>query len=96
MILAKDKGVQRLQLETDGQELVKLWRLGRINDLGRISPIIRETRELCLSFHAFELMYSSRIGNRVAHTLAKQVSGDNMMVEWQCAPYCAADLVTVD
>jgi len=43
--LARGKGVQRLILETDSQEFVKLWKEGA-NQRSRIASIIRETREI--------------------------------------------------
>ena len=49
---------------------------GGFNDHGSRRLSGRESRELSLCFSAFKLLYSSRSCNRVAHTLAKQVSGD--------------------
>jgi ribonuclease HI len=95
MAFARDRGVQRLYLKTDSQELVKLWKVGA-NQRSRITPIIREAWELCSLFSDLKLMYSSRSCNQVAHTLAKQVSVDNRMEEWHSAPSCVINLVTVD
>ena len=41
-------------------------------------------------------MYYSRSCNRVAHTLAKQVSDDNRLGKWQFTLSCVVDLVTAD
>ena len=90
--LARDKGVQRLILETDSQEFVKLWKEGA-NQRSRIASIIRETRELSSSFVDFSVTFTSRACNRVAHVLAKQVSGDNRLGEWQLAPTCVVHLL---
>ena len=95
MAFAREKGVQRLILETDSQEFVKLWEAGVIQR-SRIAPIIRETRDISVHFSDFKLVYSSRSCNRVAHTLAKQVSEDSRMGEWQFAPSCVAHLMTAD
>jgi hypothetical protein len=83
-----------IHLEADSQELVKLWE-AVTNQRSRIAPIIREIRELSMCFSAFNLMYTSRSYNRVAHTLAK-VSGDNRLGEWQSTPACVVHLLAVD
>jgi ribonuclease HI len=57
-VLARDKGVQRLILETDSQELVKLWKEGA-NKRSPIASIIRETREISSSFVDFSVMFTS-------------------------------------
>lgn len=77
---ARAKGVLRLELETDNQELVKLWKNGACQR-SRIAPIIREAREICLCFIDFALMFTSRSCNRVAYTLAKQASGEDRLGE---------------
>ena len=94
-ILARDKGVRRLIVETDSQEFVKLWKEGA-NQRSQIASIIRETREISSSFVEFSVMFTSRSCNRVAHVLAKQVSSDNRLGEWQLAPTCVDHLVTSD
>jgi len=73
--------VSLLILETDSQEFVKLWKEGA-NQRSRIASIIRQTRELSSSFVYFSVTFTSRACNRVAHVLAKQVSGDNRLGEW--------------
>ena len=75
---------------------MKLWAAGMVQRSRIAQVIIRESRELSLCFSAFKLLYSSRSCNRVAYTLAKQVSGDNRMEEWQLAPSCVDHLITVD
>lgn len=95
MTFARNKGVQRLHIETDSQELVKLWAAGG-NQRSRIAPIIMDARELRTFFSAFKLSYSSRSCNQVAHSLAKQVSGDNRVVEWHVTPPCVFHLISAD
>ena len=95
LVLAREMNVSRVQVETDSQELVKLWELGALQR-SCISPIIREIRDLCASFLDFSLVYINRVCNSVAHTLAKQVSEGNRTGEWQLALSCIADLLTED
>lgn len=95
LALAHNKGIQRLQLETDSQELVKLWTTDT-DHRSRIGPVIREAREISLIFVDFKLFYSRRSCNRVAHTLAKQVSEDRRLVEWHETPTCVRNLITED
>jgi ribonuclease HI len=95
MILAGELNVRRLLVETDNQELLKLWEMGE-SQRSCISPIIREIRELSTSFVDFSLVYANRDCNRVAHTLAKQVSDSIRVGVWQLAPSCIADLLTED
>jgi hypothetical protein len=62
-----------------------------------ISPIIGEIRELSVSFVDFSLVvYVNRACNRVAHTLAKEVSDGNRVGEWQLALTCIANILIED
>ena len=74
---------------------MKFWKEGA-NQRSRIGSIIRETRELSSSFVDFSVTFTSRACNRVAHVLAKQVSGDNRLGEWQLAPTCVVHLLASD
>lgn len=85
--LAREKGIQNLLIETDWQELVKIWELMNLKR-SHISPIIREIGVLSAAFIKFYLVYSNRSCNFVAHALAKQVLEDNRLGEWQLAPMC--------
>jgi ribonuclease HI len=91
--LAREKGVDRLQVETDCQELVKLWALGN-NQRSYVAPIIRDIVELSSGFLDFTLMHAPRTCNRVAHELAKQVSEEIRLGEWHITPTCIDHLVT--
>jgi hypothetical protein len=95
VILARELNFRRAQIETDSQEMVKLWEMGELQR-SCISPIIREIRGLSASFLDFSLVYVNRACNSVAHTLAKQVSESNQVGEWQLAPSCVATLLTED
>lgn len=89
VLLAKEKEVNKLHIETDFQELAGLWERG---DYHRsfLAPILAEICELSSGFHDFALVYASRFCNRIAHELAKQVTEDNREGEWQIPPglYC--------
>ena len=74
---------------------MKLWEMGELRR-SCILLIIREIRELSVSFVDFSLVYANRVCNRVAHTVAKQVSDSNRVGEWQLAPTCIAHLHTED
>lgn len=97
-ILARDSGIQRLVLETDSQELVKIWEMTKCSEVRScISPIIRDIRELSAVFLDFSLVYTNRSCNQVAHVLDRQVSDDNRMGEWHSsAPSCISHLSTED
>lgn len=95
MILAADMGVQNLQVETDSQELVKLW-TEVDTQRSRITAILKEVKDRSQLFSAFSLRFASRNCNRVAHVLAKQVSDDTRVSEWHLAPSRVSHLVTED
>lgn len=79
-LVYNESNVPLLILETDSQEFVKLWKEGA-NQCSKIASIIRETRELSSSLVDFFVTFTSRACNRVAHVLAKQVSGDDRLGE---------------
>lgn len=98
LILAAEWGVQNLQIETDSQELVKLWEEKIDRQRSRITPILREIKDCSSFFHAFSLSFANRTCNRVAHAhvLAKQVSDDTKVGEWHSAPSCISHLLIED
>lgn len=95
VLLARDKGVTNLIVETDCQELVKLWQMST-DQRSVIAPIIRETRLISSCFENFDVTFVSRSCNRVAHQLAKEVSGDIRLGMWHLAPSCVAHLLISD
>jgi hypothetical protein len=102
VILAREMNSRRVPVETDSQELVKLWEMGEFQR-SSISPIIRDIKDISVSFLDLSLMYANRAYNHVAHTLAKQVSDSNKQVsdgnrtgEWLLAPSYIANLLTED
>jgi hypothetical protein len=94
MSLAERYGINRLHIETDCHEFGALW---ESRDDGRsvIAPIIMEICELKSCFQEFRLSYASRLCNKVAHVLAKQVTGSETVV-WQEAPLCVHSLLLAD
>jgi len=69
--------------------------LGRMEDNQRscIAPIIRGIIDRSAVF-LFTLVYANRSYNHVAHVLAKQVSDDTRVGEWQSAPPYVLHLFT--
>lgn len=93
MIFAQMHGVSKLNLETDSEVLVSLWRSGK-HQRSHIAPVVSEMEELRSGFVDFSLSYATRSCNRIAHSLAKQVMGEHRMAERQLAPTCIQHLVT--
>ena len=94
--LARRCGVQRVHLETDCLEFVRLWELG---DMQRatIQPVIQVVKELSSCFLGFRISHISRDCNRVAHELAKQVSSSSRSGEWRDeTPGCVRNLLEQD
>ena len=87
LILAKNYGATRVVLETDCQDLVRLWSL-KDEQRSSVTSILREIQELSNSLISFSLCYASRECNLVAHVLAKQVSSVCVMGEWHQATSC--------
>lgn len=68
--LARDLGCQRIQCETDSQELVKLWGMESSSD--RVFLRFSGKLEILVPFfRAFFLSFAPRTYNLVAHVLAK-------------------------
>jgi hypothetical protein len=82
----RDGMILKLCLETDCQQLVAIWE-GRDTGRSVIVPIIMAIVELSLCFQDFSLNYASRLCNKVAHELTKQVSGSETVV-WHETPLC--------
>jgi ribonuclease HI len=80
VLLARELGMQRLQLETDSQVLVRLWEK-RLCQNSEIGPVFQQIQDLSRSFVEFSFVYSSRECNTLAHECAKLVSRNNL-VEW--------------
>lgn len=94
-VLENQMGVQKVWLETDCQELLKLWNAGDSQRSGVVT-IMREIQELSSVFQDFKFSFISISCNKVAHVLAKQVTNDSQSGWWQFAPDCVSGLLTTD
>ena len=71
LALALQAGIQKVWLETDCQEVVKLWQAG-VNQRSGVVSIIKESRELSTLFQDFKFSFVCRSCNKLAHALASQ------------------------
>ena len=92
LIFAGQLGVQRVTMETDCLQLVQLWNK-REDQRSIIDSTLREIAELSLAFQDFTLSFVSRNCNKVAHTLAKQVSVSDRLETWHVTPACVYDQI---
>jgi hypothetical protein len=53
LIMAQQSGAQKVWSETDCQELMRLWTAGE-NQRSSVVTILREVRELSMTFQAFK------------------------------------------
>jgi len=77
------------------KDLMRLWNEG-INQRSAVVSVLREVRDLSLCFQAFKFSFINPKCNRVAHTLAKQVTGDAKSGSWHVSPTCIANLMIAD
>jgi ribonuclease HI len=82
---AIDRGVQRLQLETDCKAVVNLWEK-RQHQNSEVGPLLQQIEALSRSLVDFSFIYSSRSCNMLAHECAKLVSRNNPVEEWLVPP----------
>ncbi|TVU49411.1 hypothetical protein EJB05_00719, partial [Eragrostis curvula] len=94
-VLARQAGVRKVYMETDCQEMVTLWNAGS-DQRSSVMSVLREIWEISSSFECFILKHASRTCNMVAHTLAKQVSGDVRTGTWHEPPACIINLLAKD
>jgi hypothetical protein len=73
---------------------VQLWNKKDVQP-SIIDPVLKEIDELCLTFQDFPFSYVSRVCNKVAHTLAKQVPGSHRSETWHVTPTCVYDLIVM-
>lgn len=95
LLMAQQAGVQRIWLETDCQDLVRLWNEG-INQRPGVLMILWDVWEMSLNFQDFKFSFISRNCNRVAHSLAKQVIGSVRSGWWHVSPTCIESLLIAD
>ena len=87
LALAQQFGMQQVTMETDCQESVTLWHAAE-HQRSSVLALLREIQELSSLFQNFTLSFSGRNCNRVAHVLAKQVSGSVPSGRWYETPEC--------
>jgi ribonuclease HI len=95
LVMALQLGVQKIWLETDCQEVIRLWTADD-NQRSSIGTILKEIRELSLLFQEFNFSFVARSCNEIAHTLAKQVTGEIRVGWWSYAPACVSNLLISD
>ncbi|TVU05837.1 hypothetical protein EJB05_49021, partial [Eragrostis curvula] len=71
LLFAERCGVANLHMETDCQELVRLWEI-KDTQCSSIMGLIKEMLEISCNFVSFKLSFANRVCNKVAHELAKQ------------------------
>jgi ribonuclease HI len=93
--LVQGVGAHNLWMETDCQELVKLWEAGD-KQRSSIFAVLNEIREMSASFNDVTLVYANRKCNRVAHEHAKKASSDMVAGVWYEIPACIYHLLAED
>jgi hypothetical protein len=92
---AIDRGVQRLQLETDCQVLINLWEK-RQHQNSEVAPLLLQIEDLSRSLADFSFTFSSRSCNMLAHECAKLVSRSNLVEEWLVPPPSLWGIISSD
>ena len=95
LIFASQLGVQNVAVETDCLQLVQLWNK-RDSQRSIIDSTLKEIAELSLAFQSFTLSFVSRICNKVAHSLAKEVSASHRSETWHVTPACVYDQIVFE
>jgi ribonuclease HI len=95
MILARDRGVRRLILETDCQVLTRLWE-NRSHQRSEISALLTQMEEISRSFEEFHFRFISRNCNMLAHACTRLVSRDSQVAEWSITPPGLMDTINRD
>lgn len=93
LALAIQSGARKIWLETDCQQLVQLWQSGSYQR-SSIAPYLQEMLEQSLVFLDFKLSFISRTCNKIAHVLAKRVTGDTRAAWWTRVPAYVSNLLT--
>jgi hypothetical protein len=95
LILARERGFLKVELETDCQVLVNLWNK-RSTQKSEISPLIDQMEDLSRSFEGFSFHFISRTCNKLAHACAQMVSRNSQVVEWPITPPGFTDIIDSD
>ena len=92
--MALDMGVQKVVLETDCQEIQRLWELPQKSSCFHL---IMEMKNLSSFFQGFELRFAGRQSNMVAHRLARQsLQLSVSMIMYDTIPRWLADSLQSD
>ena len=73
--LAGDLGFTNVVVESDAQQLVRMWEEMTF-DRSEVAPILNEVRALADNFNVFKLAFVHREANELAHLCAKQAEFD--------------------
>lgn len=92
---ALDRDVRRLQLETDCQVLVNLWKNPSSKN-SEVGPLLQQIDDLSRSFVEFSFNFAGRECNRLAHECARLVSCNTLMEEWLIPPSSLGDIIADD
>ncbi|XP_071683496.1 uncharacterized protein [Lolium perenne] len=79
--LASDLGLSRVEVETDSNDVVRLWN-DRASGRSEISSILQEIEDLSSNMEYFHLSFIGREANEGAHLCAKQASSSRHRCLW--------------
>ena len=79
--LAGDLGLTDVVVESDAQQLVRLWDAMNF-DRAEVAPILNEVKFLSENFSSFRLVFVAREANELAHLCAKQASSSRRRCLW--------------
>jgi hypothetical protein len=92
---AREQGVVRLQLEHRLSVFVKPCD-NRLNQNSDVGPILQQIHDLSRSFVDFNIVFSNRNCNSLAHECAKLVSRNNLVEEWLERPPSLRGILETD
>jgi hypothetical protein len=79
--LACDLGLSRIEVESDGREVVKLWE-ARAQGRLEIAAVLQEIEDLSTNLDYFQLKFIGREVNEGAHLSAKQATASRCRCLW--------------
>lgn len=94
-VMVSGSRLQRLQLETDCQVLLNLWKHPTRQN-SEIGPLLQQIDDLSRGFVEFSFSYASRLRNKLAHECARLVSRSALVEEWQIPPPCLGGIIAED
>lgn len=94
LAMAQEMGLQQVEIETDCQEIQRLWEAPQ-KSTG--FHLIREMKEMSTLFQGFKLRFASRLTNSVAHRLARHsLQLSVLMLLYETIPGWLTELVQSD